>query len=985
MLEENYRIYRQMVNSLYEQEEKDREINNDVKNEIKIIPQLIHDNYDQKLKVEFQIGKDFFYKIKSISYFYDLMTNNEKYSYGKKLTFIHTYDAFEEDSRKLLDFIMKYGELIKYADTNSNRTFSGVSDKLIILAGVQLDEFFEIEKNKRVQVNKNGKNEILSFIDEEPKINFKVTEKSKDEYLLKTSYDIYNYQIIAGKDYYYLIENEQKMYRCTKKFNNTILKILNTFRRNFVKEIPFKKNEFSQIYSLAIQNYKNLINLDEVNNEEMQKYLPKKLKTRVFLDTDSNNNIICNVKFIYDDVEFDPFKTDNINKPRNIIEESKALDIIRDAGFQFDEVGEKLILAGDEKIYNFLNSYVKNFLDNFEVLISNNFSKIEIKKVQSYSTEIGVKIENNLLNIDLSKIEIDKSEIDEIMKKYKLKKKFHRLKNGSFINLQDNNLLNLIDELSESSNIEYKKLLTESINLPLYRSFYINKILNKNQVILKENSQYKEIVDNVEEKNVLNKYDLPKGINASLREYQKVGFEWLKTLDDYNLGGILADDMGLGKTLEILTVILYYIEECKKKNENILTSLVICPSSLSLNWESEAKKFTPSIKTIVINGSLEERKNKIKSISKYDLAIISYDLLKRDSEIFDEMNYKFRYIIVDEAQYIKNNKTQNAKVIKKLKSITRFALTGTPIENSLAELWSIVDFIMPGYLFNYNRFKINYEMPIIKENDETKINRLKEMLEPFILRRTKENVLTELPDKTITILRNEMEGEQLKLYLAYMQNAKNEAKEEIETNGIQNSQIKILALLMRLRQICCHPGLFLEDYEGESKKLQQCIEVIKTAIDGGHKILLFSGYSSMFPFIEKELMKLNIKYLILTGKTKVNERMEYVNEFNNNGDIKVFLISLKAGGTGLNLIGADMVIHYDPWWNLSAENQATDRTYRIGQKKNVQVYKLITKNSIEEKIYELQEKKAKLANDILSTNQTFISKLSEDEIMNLFE
>ena len=292
---------------------------------------------------------------------------------------------------------------------------------------------------------------------------------------------------------------------------------------------------------------------------------------------------------------------------------------------------------------------------------------------------------------------------------------------------------------------------------------------------------------------------------------------------------------------------------------------------------------------------------------------------------------------------------------------------------------------MPGYLFSYNKFKILFETPISKEEDKEAMDRLKNMIEPFVLRRVKENVLTELPDKTITVLNNEMTGEQLKIYLSYMQSAKKQAKEEIETNGVANSQIKILALLMRLRQICCHPGLFLENYDGESSKLNQCMEIIKDAVNGGHKILLFSGYSSMFTYLEKELKKNNIEYFKLTGQTKVEDRMDLVNKFNNNENIKVFLISLKAGGTGLNLIGADMVIHYDPWWNLSAENQATDRTYRIGQKRNVQVYKLITKNSIEEKIYNLQEKKAKLADDMLSTKETFISKMSKEDIMELFQ
>ncbi|MCI8362094.1 MAG: DEAD/DEAH box helicase [Clostridia bacterium] len=292
---------------------------------------------------------------------------------------------------------------------------------------------------------------------------------------------------------------------------------------------------------------------------------------------------------------------------------------------------------------------------------------------------------------------------------------------------------------------------------------------------------------------------------------------------------------------------------------------------------------------------------------------------------------------------------------------------------------------MPGYLFTYRKFKELYEVPIVKDEDKKAMKKLKMLIEPFILRRIKEDVLTELPDKTITVLNNEMQDEQQKLYLSYLQNAKLEAMEEINANGFQKSQIKILALLMRLRQICCHPSIFLNDYKGESSKLNQCVEVIRDAVDAGHKILLFSTYTAMFPIIEEKLKESKIRYSKLTGQTKVGERIKLVDEFNENDEIKVFLISLKAGGTGLNLIGADMVIHYDPWWNLSAENQATDRTYRIGQKRNVQVYKLITKNSIEEKIYELQERKAKLIDNMLSTNETFINKLSKEEIMELFK
>lgn len=435
-----------------------------------------------------------------------------------------------------------------------------------------------------------------------------------------------------------------------------------------------------------------------------------------------------------------------------------------------------------------------------------------------------------------------------------------------------------------------------------------------------------------------------------------------------------------GKTIQILSVILDYAQ----KNEKRRASLVVSPSSLSLNWQNEAEKFAGELKTLVIRGSLSERKSKIEEIDNYDLVITSYDLLKRDIDLYKEKDYKFRYIIADEAQYLKNSSTQNAKSIKQIKADTRYALTGTPIENSLAELWSIFDFIMPGYLFGYRKFKNMYETPIIKGEDETAMKKLKMLIEPFVLRRNKKEVLTELPDKTITVLNNEMGEEQRSIYLNYLAQAKQELAEQIEINGYESSHMQILAALTRLRQICCHPSLFINEYTEGSSKLEQCMEIVQEATEGGHKILLFSGYTSMFGIIEKELKERNINYFKLTGSTKVEERMKLVDEFNENPEVKVFLISLKAGGTGLNLTGADMVIHYDPWWNISTENQATDRAYRIGQKNNVQVYKLITKNSIEEKIYELQEKKAKLADNMLSTKTTFISKFSKDEIMGLF-
>ena len=358
-------------------------------------------------------------------------------------------------------------------------------------------------------------------------------------------------------------------------------------------------------------------------------------------------------------------------------------------------------------------------------------------------------------------------------------------------------------------------------------------------------------------------------------------------------------------------------------------------------------------------------------------------MLKRDIELYE--NFEFRFAIADEAQYIKNNNTKNAIALKKLNAKTRFALTGTPIENSLAELWSIFDYIMPGYLYSYKKFKECYETPIIKDNDNEVKQKLKKLIAPFVLRRVKKEVLKELPEKTEIVMYNQMEDEQKNIYQAYLADTKLKISEEIRDGGFEKNRIKILSLITRLRQICSHPALFIDNFKGESSKLNQCMELIEDGISSGHKILLFSGFTSMFDIIIKELNKKSIKYYMLTGKTDVSSRAKMVEEFNENSDIKVFLISLKAGGTGLNLIGADMVIHYDPWWNLAVQNQATDRAHRIGQKSNVQVYKLITKDTIEEKIINLQNKKKDLLDSVISDKETFINKLSKEEIMNLFD
>lgn len=999
-----YRNFKQIVNTFYNEEideiDHDEEIALKNRGTIKLEPKMIYDKFSGDMKVEFKMGNKKMYKIKDLSEFYTRMLEKEFYKYGEKLQFVHTKEMFEEESQSLLDFVLQYSEIIKYANSNSNSNYryygKALSETSILLGNSGMDDLFEVLKGKKVVMQRDYNTEEIELTEEQPKIEFKLKKIKEEQYAITPNIEVFKVTIIKGKKFKYVLD-EKKLYRCTKEFENTNLRLLELFRQNYMTEVLLGKEELSQLFSIVLPKVKNAITIQNMTEKEIEQYKPKELIVKVYLDFDENDYLIASVKFQYDTKEFNPLdEKQKIDFPRNMIKETKALNVFRKTGFMFDRKNLRFILPDNDKIYEFLTEDVNYYMQRFDVLVTDRFKTKQIRQPKIGS--LGVKVENNLLAIDLKNIDIDIRELEEIMSKYTLKKKYYRLKDGSFINLEENKEIDFLNKLITGMDIDYQELEAGEVRLPVNRSLYLEQLLKgiKGTEISKD-TEYRKIVNGLNKDLLEEEIKVPENLDTVLRYYQKTGFKWLKIIDSYRFGGILADDMGLGKTIQMLSVIVDYIQEEQEDKEVMLgqeqiemtekrkrASLVVSPSSLTLNWQNEAKKFAQELKTLVIRGSLAERKRQIEEMDQYDLVITSYDLLKRDIDLYLQKDYTFRYVIADEAQYLKNSSTQNAKSIKKIKADTRYALTGTPIENSLAELWSIFDFIMPGYLFTYKKFKAMYETPIVKEESQETMAKLRMLIEPFILRRNKKEVLTELPDKTITVLNNEMGEEQRNIYLSYLAQAKKEIAEEIEISGYERSQMQILAALTRLRQICCHPGLFMEDYKEGSSKLEQCIEVVQDAVNSGHKILLFSGYTSMFEIIEKELKQRNIQYFKLTGSTKIEERIKLVDEFNENPEIKVFLISLKAGGTGLNLTGADMVIHYDPWWNLSTENQATDRAYRIGQKNNVQVYKLITKNTIEEKIYELQQKKAELVDNMLSTKTSFINKLSKEEIMNLF-
>lgn len=508
-----------------------------------------------------------------------------------------------------------------------------------------------------------------------------------------------------------------------------------------------------------------------------------------------------------------------------------------------------------------------------------------------------------------------------------------------------------------------------------YRAGLINELKNLNvELVLSE--KFENFWKQMSNFSTSEDLKLPEGINAEFREYQTKGFGWLWFMYKYGLNGILADDMGLGKTLQALAAI-----QKAKEQDGPAPTLVICPTTVVFNWESEIQKFAPTLTTLKLSGV--DRKQFFKEIPNYDVVITSYALVRRDINKLKE--YNFRYVILDESQNIKNAMSQTAQAVKKLQASHKLALSGTPIENKLEELWSVFDFLMPGFLFSMSEFNYRYVNPIMERQDKTVEKRLKLQIYPFILRRMKRDVAKDLPDKVENIAYCELTDEQRDFYLQVLDSTKEELFKSIEQNGLEKSRLSIFSALLRLRQICCHPRLYDKENvknimkSGKFEKLKVMLEEI---IDEGHRILLFSQFVDMLDLIKGWLEREGIPYEYLTGKTK--DRQGAVERFNSTPSIPIFLISLKAGGTGLNLTGADYVIHYDPWWNPAVEDQATDRAYRIGQTKKVFVYRLITKNTVEEKIQKLKTVKRNLVDSVISVDRNIVKSLTMDDIREIF-
>ncbi len=740
----------------------------------------------------------------------------------------------------------------------------------------------------------------------------------------------------------------------------------------------------------------------ETDPDTIQANLPPQVEFIFYLDA-PGNDLTCRIEAKYgerkvscldyyrDDIDVEALPAFRMtNREQEVVYRTMQL---------FPEVDlaqEELKCQRQEgSIYEILSHGLDTLAEMGEIQCTDRFNRLNILKKLKVS--VGVSVSQGMLNLDITSTDVSREELLEILQSYRVHKKFHRLRDGDFLNLEDDESLAMLDEMLKMMRVSPREFVKGKMQLPLYRTLYLDKMLEGSSGIYNERDSYfKNLVKEFKTVNDAD-YEEPETLHKIMRNYQRTGYKWLRVLASRGFGGILADEMGLGKTLQMIAVLLAAkLEAQQLPSEDLApakavrgkkdrrpggTSLIVCPAALVYNWVEELARFAPELKVDAVTGTQEVRGQKIADAMQYDVLVTSYDLLKRDIDQYEGLT--FLYEVIDEAQYIKNHTTAAAKAVKVIKSDHKFALTGTPIENSLSELWSIFDYLMPGFLYGYETFRREFETPVVKNNDENAMKRLQRMVAPFILRRCKNDVLGDLPDKMEESRYVQLEEEQRKLYDAQVVHMQamlsKQNKEEFSRN-----KLKVLAELMKLRQICCDPSLCFEGYKGESAKLEACLELVESAIDGGHRILLFSQFTSMIAILQERLTERGVEFYTITGATSKEKRIQLVRDFNE-GATPVFLISLKAGGVGLNLTGADVVIHYDPWWNLAVQNQATDRAHRIGQTRKVTVYKLIVRKSVEEKIQKLQETKRSLAEQILNADAADIGSMTREELLELLQ
>ncbi len=935
---------------------------------IRLLVEPVKPDQPPRLKIVLLIGEERLYVVKSIPQLIEAIDTGTTIEFGKGFTFHPEWMRFGPVENRILTILRG----MCMAQKEAGIALKGAEQRELALP----DPFAEAILNELRQLPfsiKDGENTYPAKRVFQTRIPLHFRVSSDLRGLTVTARFPKEFRPLTASCGYALV-NEKVI--AVEEAQRSILRVLYSEQMGGQCSFDYPVREAARVIGELVP-FLQMTAVVEIAEDLQKRLIRMPLVSRVYLDRAANGrDVVARAQFRYGDREIDPF--DEQPLPENISRTEKLL--LRDAAAErqvLDALGASgftaskgyVYLAGQDAIFDFVSEGVGKLQQMAEVYLSNEFKKMTPRKAHFAGR---MRMNGTALELKFTEDGQPAEEIYAIMEALARRRRYFRLKDGSFLDLSAmKDWLPLADSIYEVANAEGLDAMScgeDTLQLQAYRTCYMKSLLEGLNLPIEIDDSVENTVRRLIEP-VPDSVQLPGGL--TLRPYQQRGFQWLHTLDQLHMGGVLADDMGLGKTVQVIALLL-------ATRQSGQTSLVVAPTTLTYNWLSELERFAPDLSVMVLAGSAAQRQSQIrhvKEVKDVDVLITSYPLIRQDIDHLTDID--FRFAILDEAQHIKNAGSKGAIAVRQLRARTRFALTGTPLENGVGELWSIFNFVLPGYLLSYSAFMRRYQ-------DGTDAEDLRRRISPFLMRRLKKEVLTELPDKIETVMTSQMSPEQSKVYQATMLRLRDRVDSIVKEKGFERGRTEVLAAITQLREICCHPALVLDDYTGTSGKLDMLLDILPEAIEKGRRVLLFSAFTSMLKILKKELENSGYEVMYLDGDTPAPNRVQMCEQFNG-GQGQIFLISLKAGGTGLNLTGADMVIHYDPWWNPAAEDQATDRAYRIGQTRKVEVIRLVTHASIEEQVVALGQRKKALFDQLIKPGETLVGGLSPQEILSLFQ
>lgn len=915
------------------------------------IEYIVKMTYDDKIWLEWKTGVEHRYVVRNVREFLDDVLYHRAHVFTKKFTYEPERHFFLKQD---LDIFEQLADFIETGDIFTDKGYytpNHYDRRALLIPPMALKSLLQRLQERKVTVETEHRQyEGLDMKEGDVPYRFQVAHDAGEQ--LSLQMDGVRDTIFSAA--YKLVFANGVFYFPTRMQLGMIEEIRRLGMNDHV--LPLTGNNADRFFSEALPVLKQSASVT-ISEDITDEIIELPLRAKLYLQKEADM-ITGSLSYHYGGYDIDPFggerQEESVIIVRDTEKERQIMHLIEQSDFHYNGKELYLNMIDDEEVYDFLYSILPLLDEYVELFLTSDIQNMIVETDPVPSTKVNVSQDSGLLEIGFDISGVNDDEVSDIIQAVVEKKRFFRLNSGAIVSLEKEGF-QAIENLFDGLQVDKTDLQEGEIKVPVYRGLYVDEVVETK----KYDASFQKLLHTLKhpEEQI---FPLPEQLDADLRSYQEIGYQWFKSLSTYHLGGILADDMGLGKTLQTIT---YLLSEPSDQPH-----LIVVPSSVIYNWRNECQKFAPNLSVAVISGTPDDRVRQVEEAGDKAVWITSYGTMRQDINLYRDMN--FRTLILDEAQFIKNYQTKTSKAVREIKASQRFALSGTPIENSVDELWAIFQVVLPGL------------MPSLREFRQMEPKKIAALTRPFILRRLKGDVLQELPAKIESVHSSELTKEQKDLYVGYLRELQQMTSDSIAKNDFQQNRMKILAGLTRLRQLCCHPSLFIENYTGRSGKLDELMEQVQTMLANGKRMLIFSQFTSMHELIIGELNKLGIDYFYLHGQTSAKDRIEMSEAFNQ-GENSVFLISLRAGGTGLNLTGADTVILYDLWWNPAVEDQATGRAHRFGQKSVVQVIRFITEGTIEEKIYDLQQKKRELIDQVVQPGETMLSSLTEADVKQL--